>query len=182
VKHGTDEEMAIAWQVSAIGGLREIWHDGATLGQQALLMLVPSRQLAVALLTNSVRGERLNRDIRRAVAQEYLGVTISDPSPIALPELTPYVGRYSRPFSDVVVAGDAGRLTIQTIQKQGFPTPDSPVPPPPLPAPYAFYATDRLVGVGGSMQGTRAEFLRLPDGAVGWIRVGGRVARRIATP
>lgn len=184
VQQGTDEEMALGWQVSRIGDLREVWHDGWAVGQTALLFLVPAKQLAVVLLTNSVTGERLNRDIRRMIAQEYLGVTVSDPAPIGLPktELTQYAGRYSRPFMDVVVTIDADRVMIQRIQKQGFPTGDSPVPPPGPPAPYAFYAKDRLIGLGGGTQGVRAEFLRRSDGTVEWIRVGGRVARRLSTP
>lgn len=177
VKQGTDEEMALGWQVSRIGTLRELWHDGAAVGQQALLSLVPERRLVVTVLTNSVRGERFNRDVRREVAREYLGVTIADPSPIAVPqeELTRYAGRYSRPFMDSVVTVGDGRLLIQTIQKQGFPTPSSPVPAPPPPVPYVFYAKDRIVGLG-PVQGSRAEFLRRPDGALGWIRINGRVA------
>jgi len=50
--------------------------------------------------------------------------------------------------------------------------------PPRPPAPFAFYAKDRLMGLGW-VQGERAEFLRNADGAVEWIRVGGRVARRV---
>jgi CubicO group peptidase (beta-lactamase class C family) len=178
VKHGTDEEMALAWQVSKLGTLRVLWHDGAAIGQQALLLLVPSRQLAVAVLTNSVRGETFNREIRRAVAREYLSVREVDPTPIAQAELTQYAGRYSRPFMDVVVTVDGDRLLVQRIQKQGFPTRTSPVPPPPPPAAYAFHARDRFIGLG-TVRGERVEFLRRSDGTVGWIRVTGRIARRL---
>lgn len=179
VKQGTNEEMAIGWQVSRIGAARELWHDGWAVGQQALLFLVPSERLVVALLTNSVTGERLNRDVRRAVAREYLDVTISDPPlmTVTSAELAQYVGRYSRPFMDVVVTIEGDRVMVQRIQKQGFPTPESYVPPPSPPTPYAFYAEDRIIGLG-PMQGDRAEFLRRSDGTVGWLRVGGRVARR----
>jgi CubicO group peptidase (beta-lactamase class C family) len=179
-QHGTDDEMALGWQVSRIGGKREIWHDGAAVGQQALLSLIPSERLALVVLTNSVRGERLHRDVRRAVAEQYLGTTVADPPilPAPAPELEEYVGRYSRPFMDVVVTRDGDRLMVQTIQKQGFPAPSSPVPPPPPPAPYALYQKDRLVGLG-PVAGDRAEFLRCADGTVGWIRVRGRVAPRV---
>ena len=181
VKQGTNEGMALGWQVSSIGPLKEIWHDGAAVGQHALLSLVPSKQLAIVLLTNSVRGERFNREIKRAVIEEYLAVTISDPAPIMIPqaELAQYAGRYSRPFMDIVVAVDSDRIMIQRIQKQGFPTSNSPVPPPPPPTPYAFCAKDRLIGLG-PVEGELVEFLRRPDGSIGWIRAGGRVARRVS--
>jgi CubicO group peptidase (beta-lactamase class C family) len=181
-KHGTNDEMALGWQVSRIGALREVWHDGAAVGQQALLFLVPSEQLAVVVLTNSVNGERLNRDVRRAVAEHYLGVTLRGPTPITVgvEQLTEFVGRYSRPFMDILVTVEGDRVMLQPVQKQGFPTPTSPVPPPAPPAPYALDAPDRLVGVG-PVEGERVEFLRRADGSVGWIRVRGRVAARIDT-
>jgi hypothetical protein len=46
-------------------------------------------------------------------------------------------------------------------------------------APYAFYAKDRLIAVEGPAKGARAEIIRQPDGSIGWIRVGGRVSRRV---
>lgn len=181
VKHGTDEEMAITWHVSSEGGVRQLSHGGSTVGQQALLTLVPSKQLAIALLTNSARGSQLNRDVTRAALNVYLGAAIADPAPISVPEseLAACAGRYSRPFTDVIVTRDGDRLMIQTIQKRGFPTPATPIPPPQPAAPYAFYAKDRLIATGGPTKGAHAEIIRLPDGSIGWIRVGGRVARRL---
>lgn len=180
-KHGTDDEMAITWHVSHAGGIRQLSHGGSTVGQQALLTFAPTEQFAIALLTNSGRGAQLNRDVTRAALKEYLGVTITDPPPIAVPagDLVQYAGRYSRPFSDVVVKPEGERLMIQIIQKQGFPTPSTPIPPAQPGSPYAFYAKDRLIAVDGPTRGARAEIIRLPDGSIGWIRVGSRVSRRV---
>jgi CubicO group peptidase (beta-lactamase class C family) len=179
-KQGTSDEMAIAWQISNEGGVRQVWHDGSTVGQQSLLLLVPSKRFAVALLTNSFAGEQLNRDIARLALKEYLGVTITDPQLLSPQptELAEYVGKYSRPFADVNVTAAGGRLMIQMALKQGFPTPDSPVPPPPPAIPYAFYAKDRLIVTAGPLKGARAEFLRRQDGTIGWIRLRDRVARK----
>jgi CubicO group peptidase (beta-lactamase class C family) len=180
VKQGTDEEMALGWQVARTGAFEEVWHDGAAVGQMALLVLVPSERLAVALLTNSVWGERVARAVRRAVAAEYLSTAIAPPAPVPVPrrELAEYAGRYTRPFMDVVVTIDADRVMVQRIQRQGFPAATSPVPPAARPAPYAFYAKDRLVELDPA-DGDRAEFIRDAEGAIGWIRVMGRLARRL---
>lgn len=181
VKHMMDEEMAITWHVSNAGGVRQVSHGGSTLGQQALLTLVPTRKLAVVLLTNSGRGGQLNRDVTRAALKEYLGITITDPAPIttAESELSAFVGRYSRPYADVVATLDGTTLMLQAVQKRGFPTPDVPPPPPQPPAPYQFYAKDRLIATDAPSKGARAEIIRKADGTIGWIRVGGRVARRV---
>jgi len=177
-----DEEMAITWHISTAGGLRQVSHGGSTLGQQALLTFVPSHRFAVALLTNSGRGSQLNRDLTRAAIREYLGVTITDPTPVTTSEaeLVEYAGRYSRPYQDVVVKREGSRLMIQSFQKQGFPTPTTPIQPPQPAAPYAFYAKDRLIATEGLQKGARAQFIRRPDGSIGWIRVGSRLNKREA--
>ncbi len=180
-KQGTDDEMAVTWHVTNAGGIRQLAHGGATVGQQSLLTLVPSQQFAIALVTNSGLGSQLNRDVTRAALKEYLSITITDPAPMTVTasELAQYAGRYSRPFTDVIVKPEAERLRIQIIQKQGFPTPSTPIPPAPPGALYALYAKDRFIGLQGSAQGARAEIIRLPDGSIGWIRVSSRVNRRV---
>jgi CubicO group peptidase (beta-lactamase class C family) len=179
VKHGMDDEMAITWHVSNGGGVRSISHGGSTLGQQAQLTLVPERRFAMALLTNSTRGGRLNQDVLKWALKEYLQVENPDPEPMATqPDITTYVGRYSRPYADVVVETENGRLTFQSIQKRGFPNASAPVPPPGPKVPIAFYKPDRAIVTEGQQKGGRVEFIRRPGGSIGWVRVGGRILRR----
>ena len=166
----------IGWQTYTVGDVHVLWHDGFAVGQDALLLVIPSRHLTVALLTNSVRGEELAHDLRQAIARAYLGLDDTDPPPIPMSNLAQYAGRYARPFMDIVVTVDGERLRIQRIQKQGFPTAKSFIPPAAPPAPYAFYAKDGCISLDSLHD--RVEFLRRPDGAIGWIRVGGRIAAR----
>jgi hypothetical protein len=174
--------MAITWHISTDGGVRSVSHGGSTLGQQALLTFVPERRFAVALLANSARSGRLNQEVTRRALSEYLGVDIRDPEPLATqPDLNAYAARYSRPAADVVLAVDNGRLTFQFIQKRGFPNASAPVPPPGPKLPIAFYKPDRAIVTDGPLKGGRVEFIRKPDGSIGWVRVGGRIHRRGAT-
>lgn len=179
-KQTPNEEMALTWNVSTVGDVRVLWHDGFAVGQAAALLAVPSKRLVVAVLTNSVHGERLNRDLRRAIVREYLGVNHVDPTPVAIPtaDLARYTGRYSRPFMDVIVTVVGDRLMIQQVQKLGFPLRSGPVPPPMPAVPFKFYAPDQVIGVGPA-QGDRMEFLRRTDGTVGWVRANGRLAKRV---
>jgi CubicO group peptidase (beta-lactamase class C family) len=180
LKQGMGETMGLTWHIRETGGLRLVSHGGSTLGQQALLTIVPERRFAVALLTNANNGSRLNRDVTRRALEEYFGVQDTDPVPLAQqPDPAPYVGRYSRSYADVIVdVDDDGRLTVQTIQKRAFPNARMPVPPPGPKLPVAFHAPDRLVVVDGPQQGAQMQFLRRDHGAIGWIRVGSRVAAR----
>jgi CubicO group peptidase (beta-lactamase class C family) len=178
-KHGTDDEMAITWHVSTGGGLRRVSHGGATVGQLALLTMIPERRFAVALLTNAGSGSRLNTDVMRWAMKEYLGVEDRDPSPLAdQPALSAYAGRFTRPFSDVVVSIEDGALHVQSIAKRGFPNASAPVPPPGPKVPYAFFAKDRAVATGGPQKGARIDFIRGADGGLTWVRVGGRIHRK----
>ena len=93
-KLGTDEEMAVAWDVSNEGGVRQLTKSGTSVGQQAFMTLVPSRRFAMVLLTNSSRGFQLIRDVVRPGFKEYIGVTMTDPEPMEVPEseLLPLLG------------------------------------------------------------------------------------------
>jgi CubicO group peptidase (beta-lactamase class C family) len=178
VKQGTDDEMAITWHVTT-NGVRQIAHGGATLGQQALLTLVPERRFAIALLTNSGTGARFNRDVARWVLKHYLSVDEFDPTPLTVqPDPQPFAASYSRAFADVTATVENGHLMVQSIQKRGFPNASSPIPPPGPKTAFAFYAKDRAIALEGPQQGARIDFIRKPDGSIGWIRVGGRIHRR----
>ena len=45
-------------------------------------------------------------------------------------------------------------------------------------ASIAFYAPDRAVITSGNGRGNPVEFIRRADGAVGWVRVVGRIAKK----
>jgi CubicO group peptidase (beta-lactamase class C family) len=178
-KHGTDEEMAVTWHINHAGGVRRVAHGGATTGQQAVLTMVPDRQFAVVVLTNSSSGSRLHQDVTRAAMKEFLGVIDRDPEPSAAqPAMAEYAARFSRPFADIVVTVESGTLHVQSIAKRGFPNASAPVPPPGPQVAYAFYAKDRAIATAGPSKGARIDFIRNGDGRIEWVRVGGRIHRR----
>ena len=56
----------IAWSVEdAPTGIRVIGHNGATIGQQALLWIAPARRCAIAMLTNSSQATQLQLAVTR---------------------------------------------------------------------------------------------------------------------
>lgn len=179
-KQGSDEEMSIAWHVTRNAGVRHVSHGGTTIGQQAMLLMVPERRFAVALLTNSSTGSRLNTEVVRHALREYLSIHEADPTPSARqPALEAYAGRYTRPLTDVVITTDEGALHVQSIPKRAFPNASAPIAPPGPKVPFAFYATDRAIATGGPQKGSRIDFIRTTDGSLGWVRAGGRILKRI---
>ncbi|HSR53156.1 MAG TPA: serine hydrolase domain-containing protein [Acidobacteriota bacterium] len=180
-KHGSESRMALTWHVDSVEGVDLIAHGGGTLGQISMLTLVPERDFAFALLTNSGAGGQLTRQIRRTALRKFLGLEETDPEPIkADPEqLRQYVGRYARPFAEVELTLEVGKLQARLIPKRGFPDQDAPVPPPSPPFSVGLYRQDGLIVLEGPREGSAADIVRLEDGSIGWLRFGGRIHRRM---
>ena len=150
---------------------------GGTLGHVSLLELVPERQVALAILTNHSEGWRLVQDVERAALSVLEGLSL-DPAhtighrglnetmpdaPIMAkqPDPAPYLGVYRRPPLNTVVhiRVDEGQLTMDGNA-------------------IAFYRPDRAIITSGMSRGNPIEFIRTAEGAVGWVRYIGRIARK----
>jgi hypothetical protein len=178
---GQEEQIALSWFVDDIGGVRQLSHGGGTTGQVSLLVLVPERRFAMAVFTNAGGGGAVTGAARRWALSHYLGLEDPEPEPIESEEadLAQYVGKYTRPFSDVELGILCGQLVAQTVQKRGFPSQDVPPPAPPPPSALALCDTDRLLVVRGTGKGGRVDVIRKDDGSIGWLRLG-RIHRRQA--
>jgi hypothetical protein len=90
-----------------------------------------------------------------------------------------YVGVYETTLSRLTLRRSGDRLGLEQQPLGGFPARDSP-PGRALPPMHAtFYDRERFVVDDGPLAGSRGHFLR-QDGEVAWLRIGGRINRRIA--
>jgi CubicO group peptidase (beta-lactamase class C family) len=151
-------------------------HGGGTNGQLSLLVLVPARSLALALLTNHSPGglQVIN------AALEATGLAAGEPQPVDDVDMADYAGVFETAVSRVTLTPlDGGRIRVQSESLGGFPTKDSP-PGPGLPAAEAFFYTPERWYVGeGPLKGSRGHFIRGDEGGVRWLRSGGRLYRRV---
>jgi len=184
-KQGTDDDIGLAWHIRQVGPVRTYGHGGTLSGHVLLLELVPERNFAIAILTNSNVGWRLIQDVEREALKSYLGATFKPNQAIAhrglveslpsvqplarQPDLAPYVGTYMRPSNSVVVRAEGGKLIVQERPNSGGTPREYPV---------AFYGPDRVVVTDGADRGQSIEFVRDDAGKVTWVRVVGRVAVR----
>jgi CubicO group peptidase (beta-lactamase class C family) len=174
-KQSTDDDMGLGWHLRSMGTLRSASHGGTLGGHILLLEIVPERNFAISILTNSSAGWRVIQDVEREALRLYLGATYATNQAIAhrglvetlptveplarQPELTQYAGSYARPSNSVVVRVDGTRLMVGNSA-------------------VAFFGPDRAVVTDGADRGQSIEFVRDASGKVMWVRVVGRVAVR----
>lgn len=172
--------VGVSWLLNEIGGVKTVAHGGATKGQMSAFLFVPARNFAVTVLTNADRGRALHGRVVKWALEHIAGLVALEPRPLTLSadELAEYAGHYSAALSDLDVTVAEDRLILQSIPKGGFPKKDTPPGPTPPPAPALFTAPDRLLITDGPSAGNRGEVLRDANGAIVWLRLGGRVHRR----
>jgi CubicO group peptidase (beta-lactamase class C family) len=185
-KQSTDDDMGIGWHLRSVGSIRTASHGGTLGGHILLLEIVPERNFAIAILTNSNTGWRAIQDVEREALKSYLGATYSLNQAIAhrglvetlpsyeplarQPDPAPYVGTYARPSNTVVVRAEGTKLFVQEVPNNGRGGTEIPV---------AFFGPDRAVVIDGTERGQTIEFVRDASGKVNWVRVVGRVAVRV---
>jgi hypothetical protein len=72
----------------------------------------------------------------------------------------------------------AGRLVGQFVTKGGFPTKETPPAPPPPPVTLGIVAPNRLMMLDGGFKNQMVDVVRTAEGAIGWLRISGRLYRR----
>lgn len=175
------EAIGISWFLDSVAGVRTASHGGATVGQLSQLTLVPEHDFAFCIMTNADYGRVLNKELGSWILAHYLGLQGEEvvPQVAELAELEAVVGRYKRPFQDLDLTIENGLLHLGVTFKQSFPNPDTPVLPPLPPAPLEMLAPDCFRIVEGPMKHQLVSVIRQDDGAIGWIRYGGRIHRKV---
>ena len=188
-KQAYDEDMGLGWHLRTVGGVRTVAHGGTFGGHIMVLELVPEKHFAIAILTNAGSGWRLIQDVEREALRAYHGATfvpnqaighrglnetLPSATPLAeQPAATAYVGQYERPMNTVDVRVEGGHLVVQVHPRNR--DADAPMP-------IAFYGPDRALVTSGFEQNASVEFLRDGSGGVQWVRLTGRIARRVHAP
>jgi CubicO group peptidase (beta-lactamase class C family) len=182
-KNSSTDDMGMGWHLRTLDGVLSAQHGGTLGGHCLHLQLVPERGLCFAILTNHADGWRLNEDVGAAILRSYeeLGLApgqrtggnrggnermTSHARPLdTQPAVEEYVGLYRRPpVGEVNVRAEGGGLVVGTGENRYG---------------LVFWAPDMAYATGpGSFPGMAVEFIRDGGGAVTWIRVNGRIARR----
>ncbi len=181
------DAVGISWLLRDIEGVRMVGHGGSTHGQRAAFQMVPERDFAVVVLTNSVpNGAQLHEAIVKWSLARYLGIIQQQPEPITLSEdeLNGYVGMFASISSLVRIYVEEAGLVVKIepspadlAQARARGDEDSEDQPP---FPITLLPDDRYTIAGGPAKGLRGFFTRDDAGAINGINLGGRLATRQA--
>jgi len=160
---------------------RTLSHSGGTVGQISLFTMVPDRDFAMLVVTNSGAGSQMTQKVTNLALDYYLGLETPELKPVKVPEerLKGLAGQYKATLTSAEVTVSEGRLRISRRSLGGFPTKDTPPasPEPSPPVHYAFYADDHIVGLEEPFKGDLGQIIRDGDGGVEWLRIGTRIHR-----
>jgi CubicO group peptidase (beta-lactamase class C family) len=171
----------IGWILFDWDGRQVYGHDGGTIGQTAILRMVPDAGVAVALLTNGGHAEDLYQDLYRELFAELCGIEL--PRPLEPPAEPPHTngtslaGRYERAsvlfeLEDRAGGELAGRLTMSGLLAEL----DDPVEEFTLvPVAERVYVTR----FGDARTWTPAVFYELPDGS-SYLHMSARATPKVA--
>jgi CubicO group peptidase (beta-lactamase class C family) len=173
------DAVGVTWLLEKVGGKQIVKHGGSVNGHMSELLLVPSEDFGITVLTNGSRGHELGRVVLDWALAEMLGVRAATPTFTSVATPGDYTGTYDVGWGhyEVTTRGSGLLLTAQ-------PSPTSLERQPQLvellpPAlPIAMVSKDRFVVRGPFNAGARVEFLRDDTGEVAWLRHGGRIYRR----
>jgi len=172
------DQWGIGWDLREIDGVHVIAHGGSINGFKSLLTLVPERQAALVLLTNSGRGEAANHPIERWWLEQELGLRLPDRPRVALDEaaLARLAGRYRGPDTvvELVPDGDGLRLAMTAPGPNGG---DPVAWPSETLAPVGEH---ELLVTSGPGAGERLDVVPDHDGNPRYLRMHGRLFDRDA--
>jgi CubicO group peptidase (beta-lactamase class C family) len=174
-----------SWLLKDVGAVRMVGHGGTTNGQLSAFQMVPERDFAVVVLTNSApNGAQLHGTVVKWALEHYLGVVQQQPEPLTLTpdELGAYTGDYQSIATIVELFVDDAQLTVklrptpealERVRERGGDEPDE---QPPIA--LDLLAGDRFLLASGPAKGQRGFFTRDNAGTINGINIGGRLATR----
>jgi CubicO group peptidase (beta-lactamase class C family) len=171
-------QIGIGWMLREIDGVRLVEHHGDVSGQHSTVTVVPERDCAIVVLTNSSpTGREVAEQVVRRILETQLGLVERPPEPLelSLAELAPYTGTYRTEGIElqIVVAG-SGLVIHGTLS-------DDDAPGETLEFPVSLLTGERYLVVDGPFTGLQGEFVR-ESGVVVAARHVGRLVPRAKDP
>ncbi|HKT83874.1 MAG TPA: serine hydrolase domain-containing protein [Solirubrobacterales bacterium] len=176
---GSPEYCGISWFLNDHDGVQVVSHGGNVIGQNHAFHLVPERDFAISVMTNSSPGgSRLEGEIVKWAFKEYAGIgEPAEPAPLDLTaaQLREYAGTYATDAVILKVKVDGDHLVVQSklrpatlkaLVAEGEDPPEAP------PFPVKITPGDGGLVIDGPGKGMQFLFARGSDGKIDGIELG----------
>ena len=178
--------VGISWLMRDVEGVRIVAHGGDTVGQHSDFLMVPERNFAISVMTNSgPNGSTLKEELVKWALEEYVGVVETDPESILLgaDALAAYAGTYETVAAIVRLTAEDGRLVAKAeirpeVLKEMPDLADDAANQPPIPLALLPGDGDRYIVPDGPGKGMKGYFIRNESGLVAGVHLGGRLATK----
>jgi CubicO group peptidase (beta-lactamase class C family) len=170
------DEWGIGWDIRTIDGVKVIGHGGSINGFKSQLTLIPERQTAFVMLTNSDYGSAANLRFERFLLEHECGLNDTLPEPVTLPSetLATYAGRYTHPDADITLTAEGDRVRV--VMTGGWPGVEGRID---YPADIAAPISDNaFLVVEGDGSTTSFDIIPHADGTPRFLRRHGRLYER----
>ncbi len=169
----------LAWALRDRDDHRLVGHGGSTNGFRAHLVMVPSRQFAIVILTNGSQGVAAYRRIEDWALEEYCGIKKRKPERFDLPAdlLERLAGSYEQPLHQITISVQDGGLRLDVVDRNALVDQVKAVPQEPK---YAYPISERdFIIDGGPDDGGHVDFVLDESGAPKYFRYHGRVSEPV---
>lgn len=182
--------MGVTWMLRpSTENVTIVQHGGTWHGQRSGFFMVPDRNFAMTVLTNSEGGGSLLNELFADdwALRRFAGISNLPAAPhnLSPADLAPFEGRWVAQqivpdgnLESTVIDLHADNGQLRGTMAGGDDSSDPEDSSPQLG--FAFYRADYVLDLGpdGKPTGTRSNFVRGPDGTVAWFRNHGRLYRR----
>jgi CubicO group peptidase (beta-lactamase class C family) len=178
LRQTTPDSWGIGWEVNDHPQARIIGHGGSFGGYQTQLSIVPDKQFAFVLLTNSARGSSAFPAIKRFLIEAFTGIQLTRPATTELAEsrLNTLSGQFENGISSVEITAEDSRLKLVASYDSEITGTRQAMPP----VYYSAINDYEFIALEGAAEGSGLEFFDRDGVDAHFARVGLRIAERIA--
>jgi CubicO group peptidase (beta-lactamase class C family) len=168
--------VGICWLLRDLDGVRIVAHGGTTVGQLSAFALVPERDFAITVMSNSNSGGAVNGKVVEWVFENFLGLKKPEevkPLDLSAKELAEFEGKYSTEVATLTVNVEGDHLVINIaydpeVLKKVFK--DS--PPESKPINVKIIPGDGALVIDGDGKGGKFHFVRGDDKKISGLHMG----------
>lgn len=179
------DAFGICWFLRELDGVPTFGHGGSAFGQFADLLIVPSRNFAIIVMSNaSPDGIPSNQAIIRWALEHYLGIIDKDPEPVEFDAARAgeLVGTYDIDAMTMTVIATGNALALECrIKPEIRAASETALPQDHPPFPFGLLPGDgdEYIITEGSFKGQRGYFSRGESGEIVGLDLAGRLFTKV---